>query len=274
MVRPPIMIVLGATGAGKSKLALDLAKKFGGEIINADAMQMYKGLDIATNKVTSGEKAAVKHHALDFLDPLSAKWTVVDFRNHALPIINQLLNKNVMPVICGGTNYYIESLVWKILLHDGESEIDESESGFGSVSSQELYDRLRAVDEERAAETHPNDRRKILRSLRIFESTGVKHSELLRQQRGQDGGHAMGGPLRYPKEQCFAVWVQCEQSILDQRCDSRVDKMIKRGLLKELQDFHDQVNLKRGQNSDDFTVGMFQAIGFKEFNQYLKLTGY
>ena len=77
---PPVVVVLGATGAGKSKLALELAQKFGGEIISADAMQMYKGLDIVTNKVTKQERFLVKHHMIDFLDPMS-KWTVVDFRN-------------------------------------------------------------------------------------------------------------------------------------------------------------------------------------------------
>ena len=79
-VSTPILVVLGATGAGKSRLALELAQKYGGEIINADAMQMYKGLDIITNKVTQKERSAVKHHIIDFLDPLS-KWTIVDFRN-------------------------------------------------------------------------------------------------------------------------------------------------------------------------------------------------
>ena len=77
---PPVVVVLGATGAGKSKLALELAQRFGGEIISADAMQMYKGLDIVTNKVTQEERSLVKHHMIDFLDPMS-KWTVVDFRN-------------------------------------------------------------------------------------------------------------------------------------------------------------------------------------------------
>ena len=85
--KPPVLLVLGATGAGKSKLALELAQKFNGEIISADAMQMYKGLDIITNKVTVEERKLVKHHMIDFLNPLS-KWTVVDFRNMVRHILN------------------------------------------------------------------------------------------------------------------------------------------------------------------------------------------
>ena len=87
--KPPVLLVLGATGAGKSKLALELAQKFNGEIISADAMQMYKGLDIITNKVTVEERKLVRHHMIDFLNPLS-KWTVVDFRNMVRHVFNTL----------------------------------------------------------------------------------------------------------------------------------------------------------------------------------------
>lgn len=106
---------LGATGAGKSQLALELALKFGGEIISADAMQMYRGLDIVTNKVTPQEQDMVRHHMINILDPLCHN-NVVDFRNKALPVVERLLSEGRIPVICGGTNYYIESLLWKILV--------------------------------------------------------------------------------------------------------------------------------------------------------------
>ena len=127
----PIVVILGATGAGKSKLALELAAKYGGEIISADAMQMYKGLDIVTNKViiststhplesifpqvTPEELKLVPHHLINILDPLQTN-TVVDFRNRALPVVERLLREGRIPFICGGTNYYIESLLWKILV--------------------------------------------------------------------------------------------------------------------------------------------------------------
>jgi len=113
--RVPIVVILGATGAGKSKLALELAARFGGEIVNADAMQMYKGLNIVTNKVTAEEQARVPHHAINILEPAASN-TVVDFRNRALPIVERLLREGRIPFICGGTNYYIESLLWKLLV--------------------------------------------------------------------------------------------------------------------------------------------------------------
>jgi len=280
-VPPPVVVVLGATGAGKSKLALELARRFGGEIISADAMQMYKGLDIVTNKVTREEMAAAKHHVIDFLDPLE-KCTVVDFRNKALPIIEGLLKRNVMPIICGGTNYYIESLVWKVLIDqdlsgDTKRKLEDNQSEKGQFldfndtrSSEDLYARLKEVDPERSKELMPSQRRKIVRSLQVLSQTGRKHSDLLSEQRNQVGGGQFGGPLRY--ENTLVIWVQCEQETLDDRCDKRVDKMMERGMLKELDDYHAHYNSVRGAPAD-YTVGIFQSIGFKEFHRYLTMTG-
>lgn len=171
MSRVPVVVVLGATGAGKSKLALEIAQRFGGEIISADAMQMYKGLDIVTNKVTQEERRLVKHHMIDFLDPL-LRTTVVEFRNQASLIIDDLRKRNVMPVICGGTNYYIESLLWQVLVETSANTTESACKRFktsdvddDSMSNSELYERLKEQDPERASQLHPQERRKIVRSL-------------------------------------------------------------------------------------------------------------
>lgn len=278
--KPPVLVVLGATGAGKSQLALELAQKFGGEVISADAMQMYKGLDIVTNKVSQEERSLVKHHMIDFLDPLSIH-TVVDFRNMAVPIVDDLLSRNVIPVICGGTNYYIESLLWKVLVENDpsgcneESQVKRQKLDPTIQDSQEddniptsnLYQRLQEVDPERASEIHRNERRKILRSLQVFDKYKRKHSDILAEQQSQQGGGLLGGPLRYPK--VAVLWVQCDQEVLDQRCNKRVDKMIEQGMVNELEQFHKDFNSKRSE--PDYTVGIFQSIGFKEFHQYLIL---
>ena len=302
----PVLLVLGATGAGKSKLALELAQKFHGEIISADAMQMYKGLDIITNKVTAEERNLVKHHMIDFLDPLS-KWTIIDFRNAALPIINDLRSRSVMPIICGGTNYYIESLIWKILIENeskstevpipikilksddfseeklsksqefsnkaSEAELSDNECDTDtySYSNLELYEKLRNIDPERANDLHSNERRKVIRSLEVYRKHKRTHSELLKEQKSETGGGILGGPLRFDKNELIVLWVQCDQSILDQRCDNRVDKMIKMGMLDELREFHKSFNENRVSihEKTDYTNGIFQSIGFKEFHEYL-----
>jgi len=280
--RVPIVVVLGATGAGKSKLALEIAQKFGGEIISADAMQMYKGLDIVTNKVSPAERKLAKHHMIDFLDPLLQS-TVVDFRNQALPLMDEMRGIGKMPVICGGTNYYIESLLWDVLVKTKDGHTVEpiaakrAKYDNEGLDNLQLYEKLKEIDPERASELHPNERRKIRRSLEVFEEVGKKHSQILEEQR-QNGG-LLGGGLRYPMDQLVIFWVQCEQKTLDQRCDKRVDQMIAEGLLGEMQVFHEEYNKKRVEgaaadeenNSADYTLGIFQSIGFKEFHNYLKL---
>ncbi|KAK7100254.1 tRNA dimethylallyltransferase-like [Littorina saxatilis] len=116
--RVPVVVILGATGTGKSKLSIELGQHFNGEIISADSMQMYKGLDIITNKVTKEEQAQCPHHLLSVLSPLSMNNTVQDFRTLALPIMENLLHENKMAIIVGGTNYYIEALLWNFLIDE------------------------------------------------------------------------------------------------------------------------------------------------------------
>ncbi|XP_037294889.1 tRNA dimethylallyltransferase [Manduca sexta] len=115
--RIPMVIILGATGTGKTKLSLELAQRFEAEIINADSMQVYKGLDIVTAKATPQEREKAPHHLLDILEP-HQMFTVVDFRNRALKIIEDLIDQGKIPLIVGGTNYYIESVVYNILVEE------------------------------------------------------------------------------------------------------------------------------------------------------------
>ncbi|CAL1547642.1 unnamed protein product [Lymnaea stagnalis] len=125
--RLPIVVVLGATGAGKSKLAIEIAKFFGGEIISADSMQLYKGLDIITNKVTEEEQQECPHHMISCLEADHKHYNVVDFRDSALPLIDGLLKRRQLPVIVGGTNYYIESLLWDFLVSKKDYNFEEPE---------------------------------------------------------------------------------------------------------------------------------------------------
>ncbi|GLV32183.1 uncharacterized protein CBL_11860 [Carabus blaptoides fortunei] len=283
--RKPLVVILGSTGTGKTKLSLELAQKFEGEILSADSMQVYTGLDIITAKATKQERSLAQHHLIDIVDPFKA-FTVVDFRNKAIKIIDDLFARNKMPIVVGGTNYYIESLLWKILVDDPGSmpgdvpladcepfnkklRFDaELEDG---VSSLELHKRLQQLDPDMAKRLHPNNRRKILRSLEVLKQRGRRHSDILREQQSSEGGSSLGGPLRYPDSVIF--WLRCDQKILDERLDARVDNMMKLGLVEELTDFHTRYNEQRLQANmpPDYTKGIFQSIGFKEFHEYLIL---
>ncbi|XP_064214736.1 tRNA dimethylallyltransferase isoform X2 [Tribolium castaneum] len=226
-LRLPLVVILGATGSGKTKLSLELAQKFKGEIISADSMQ-----------------------------------------------IENLINKNKLPIIVGGTNYYIESLLWKILIEEPGDHVKALPSRHidHELSSEELHKKLQLLDPAMARRLHPNNKRKILRSLEVLQQKGKPHSQILNEQQGAKGGSATGGPLRFAN--ALILKLECEQETLNERLNNRVDKMMEQGLLQELANFHKLYNENRIKNSEipDYTKGVFQSIGFKEFHSYLTMS--
>ncbi|KAM9685178.1 tRNA dimethylallyltransferase isoform 4-T6 [Trichechus inunguis] len=178
----PLVVILGATGTGKSTLALQLGQRLGGEIVSADSMQVYEGLDIITNKVSAQEQRICQHHMISFVDPLVTNYTVVDFRNKATTLIEDIFARDKIPIVVGGTNYYIESLLWKVLVNTKPREMNtekvidlkvelEKEDGHA------LHKRLSQVDPEMATKLHPHDKRKVASQdyqHGIFQSIGFK----------------------------------------------------------------------------------------------------
>ncbi|XP_028030545.1 tRNA dimethylallyltransferase [Bombyx mandarina] len=339
--RIPMVIILGATGTGKTKLGVELAQKFATEIISADSMQIYKGLDIVTAKASPQEREMAPHHLLDILEPHQF-FTVVDFRNRALKIIDSLIDQKKIPIIVGGTIYYIESIVYQILVEsmddtdallwdksrrkrdldntpntaekiskktndgcggddkmkvkgehpkedeefiritlstdnevkilDAEEEtlkrqLQEDVDNEARFTNTEISEKLRLIDPAMANRLHPNNRRKILRSIEVWLKTGRRHSEILDEQK------VCEGQLRKP-DSTIILWLKCEQDVHDKRLDARVDSMLDAGLIEELLDFHERHNRQRIQDgsSPDYTKGVFQTLGFKEFHDYLMMS--
>ncbi|GAB1288873.1 tRNA dimethylallyltransferase [Apodemus speciosus] len=162
----PLVVILGATGTGKSTLALQLGQRLGGEIVSADSMQVYEGLDIITNKVSAQEQKMCRHHMISFVDPLVTSYTVVDFRNKAAALY--IFARDKIPIVVGGTNYYIESLLWKVLVTTKSPEMGTGKAVDRKVELEkedghELHKRLSQVDPEMAAKLHPHDKRKVAR---------------------------------------------------------------------------------------------------------------
>lgn len=300
----PMVVILGATACGKSKLAIEIARRFGGEIISADSMQVYKGLDIVTNKITIHEQSQAKHHMLNFLDP-TQRYSVVDFRNKSLHIISGLLDQDKLPIIVGGTNYYIESLLWKniTLSHPDDAQTDGTildleagkiqedalhteedledlnkffskpiyGDGFKKIDSEKLWRLLEKIDVKSAHTYHPHDKRRIIRCLQVYQREKRNFSEIFEDLNKSCQSESLGGPLRFDKT--CVLWLRCDNDILDKILDERIDEMIGRGLIAELEKFHEDYNKQRLKDGvePEYDKGIFQSIGFKEFHRYLTL---
>lgn len=319
----PLVVVFGATACGKSKLAIQLARRFGGEIISADSMQVYSGLDIVTNKVTNEERQQAKHHLIDFLEP-HKQFSVSDFRNKALPIIDDLRARDKLPIVVGGTNYYIESVIWKNFILGPISETMTAKRNFDEAQttssddeddtvvdlerkqaaqadykiteedldnpdrffSKKIYQNslmhldhkklwmlLEKVDPRSAHYIHMNDKRKVIRYLQIIQERKKSYSDILDDINRTDSDQtSLGGSLRY--DPTCVLWLDFpEIETLNRVMDERVDLMISRGLLKELEQFHKEYNEQRIRNNEvpNYKQGIFQSIGFKEFHNYLTL---
>ncbi|TKY67099.1 tRNA dimethylallyltransferase 2 [Spatholobus suberectus] len=188
--RPKVVVITGPTGSGKSKLAVDLASHFPVEVINADSMQVYRGLDVLTNKLPLSHQNGVPHHLLGTISP-NVEFTAKAFRDSAIPIIDDILAPNHLPVIVGGTNYYIQALVSPFLLDDFAEDMDESclsdlpgatrsENSFIAENdgSNNSYDLLKDMDPVAANRIHPNNHRKINQYISLYTRSGVLPSKI------------------------------------------------------------------------------------------------
>ncbi|KNB42321.1 tRNA dimethylallyltransferase [Blastocystis sp. subtype 4] len=245
MIRKKAVFIVGTTGVGKTKLSIQLAHKYDGEVINADAMQMYKGLSVATAKATLEEREGIPHHLLDFVDP-QTDITIHEFHDKAVKTISL---EGKLPIIVGGTHYYIQSLIWDSLLDGTEIPVPKKDS-LDALTTEELYARLQAIDPNNPH--HPNQRKRILSDLRLYELTGTVPS-MLRKEKNK---------LRDNEEKLdnVIVWLSCRDDVLHERLDKRVDSMVMHGMLEENVRFVNQYI-----KTSDVSRGVWQAIGLKEF---------
>ena len=264
-----LVVILGATGTGKTDLSLRIAQKFNGEIINADSMQIYKSLDILTNKPTQLEFDSCRHHLFNVFKP-NEQSNVFEFQQMALSLINQIHSRGNLPILVGGTHCYIDSVLFHYLISTNQQTADESMPVIACSSEAEdptnMRSLLKKVDSISASTIHPNDSRKTIRALEVFYKTGRPLSEHISEQKQESGMESPTGPLRF--EDPCVVWVDCERPTLYDRIDGRVDKMIHKGLLQEVKDFYVSEYLKSPE--DMKSRGLLQSIGFKEWLPYLE----
>lgn len=174
MLKPKVIVIAGPTASGKTALSIELAKKINGEIVSADSMQVYKDMNIGTAKATKEEMQGIKHYLIDFLSP-EERYTVSNFKADAENAINEIIQKGKIPIICGGTGLYIDSVVFGIEYQDMEFDRDYRDYLMKKAETpeglNELYREALKIDEKATLKISSNDKKRIVRILEIFKST-------------------------------------------------------------------------------------------------------
>lgn len=246
-----VVVICGPTASGKTALSVELAKELDAEIISADSMQIYKGMDIATAKPSISERDGIPHHLMDFLDPCEA-FSVADYVRLAREKISDIAARGRLPMIVGGTGLYISSLINNIQFEESECDYAYREQ-LRQLAAEKgngyLMDMLKEIDPETAASLHENNQSRVIRALEVYKVTGKTMSQTQRESRAEPS----------PYESCM-IALDYERSQLYDRINKRVDIMLEGGLLEEAREFYSR---------EDYPTAA-QAIGYKELLPYLK----
>ena len=248
-----MLIISGPTAVGKSDLSLELCKKLDGEVINADSMQVYRGMDIGTAKLMPEERSGIVHHLIDICDP-SESFDVVRFQTEAKKCINDITSRGKIPVLVGGTGFYIQAVLYDIDFSSEEpdeklrSELLAFSEKHGALA---LHKKLEEIDSDSAKAIHPNNIKRVIRALEFYYTTNTPISEHNTEQKQKVS----------PYNFLYAV-LTCERQKLYDRIDKRVDMMIEAGLVSEVKSLIDQ-----GVTSE---MTSMQGLGYKEIAAYIE----
>lgn len=252
MTKKPLVVLTGPTAVGKTKMSIALAKALDGEIISADSMQVYRHMDIGSAKIRPEEMEGVSHHLIDVLEPVE-EFHVVKFKEMAVQVLAEVYKRGHIPILVGGTGFYIQALLYDIDFTQGDQDISyrtELEQYAEEYGAAALHDRLKAIDPESAERIHAHNVKRVIRALEFYEQTGTpisKHNETERQK---------ASPYQ------FAYFVLNDaREQLYARINARVDTMMRDGLVEEVR------NLKESGCTRDL-VSM-QGLGYKEILEYL-----
>ena len=249
----PLIIITGPTAAGKTNLSVRLARAIGGEIISADSMQVYRHMDIGSAKITEEEKRGVPHYLIDVLNP-DEEFNVAVFQKMARDAVNTIYSHGNIPIVTGGTGFYIQALLYDIDFTDNgeDSSIREELELLGREKGGEyLHDLLHKIDPDAAGEIHPNNKKRVIRAIEFFRQTGEQISEHNRREREKSSPYNF---LYYT--------VNMDRETLYQRIDRRVDLMMEQGLVEEVKKLK-EMGCTRNMVS-------MQGLGYKEILDYLQ----
>ena len=250
--KKPLVILTGPTAVGKTALSIKLASEIGGEIISADSMQVYRQMDIGSAKIKPEEMDGIPHHLIDILEP-EEEFNVCLFEKLALEAMEQIYERGHIPVVVGGTGFYIQALLYQIDFTE-----EETDTAFRNKlwqlgeekGNHYLHELLRKVDPESAEEIHENNRKRVIRALEFYENSGKPISTHNKEQRQKTSAY----------NSCYFVLTD-DRKKLYERIESRVDQMLSKGLVDEVRTLKE-----RGCNASMVSM---QGLGYKEILEYL-----
>lgn len=248
-----IIVIVGPTAVGKTYVSVELAKKLNTEIISADSMQIYKGMNVGTAKITEEEKQGIIHHMIDIVSP-DEEYSVSEFKNDAEKIIDRLTDENKIPVIVGGSGLYVNSLIYDLDFGNAKSNKklrDYYTYYYKEHGEDALYDKLMRIDPDAAEKIHKNNVKRVIRALEVYDITGMKFSELNTDIRKASN-----------KYDCILIGLSMERKVLYERINQRVDEMLSNGLIDEVNSL-----IEKGYGKN--LVSM-RGIGYKEIVEHLE----
>ena len=251
-MKRPLIILTGPTAVGKTKASIGLARAINGEIISADSMQVYKYMDIGSAKIKSEEMEGIKHYLVDVLEP-DDEFHVVKFQQMAKQAMEEIYAKGKIPIIVGGTGFYIQAVLYDIDFTENQADTSYREmlERLALEKGAEcIHNMLRDVDSASAEAIHTNNVKRVIRALEFYHQTGEKISEHNEQERAKLS----------PYDYCYFV-LNDEREVLYERIDRRIDQMLEEGLLQEVQALKD-----KGYTKDMVSM---QGLGYKEILDYL-----
>ena len=247
-----LIIILGPTATGKSQISIQIAKSFNGEIINCDSIQVYKGFDIGTDKLSPEKWEGIPHHLLDFVDP-TTQFNAAKFIKLASKTAEVILEKGKLPIVTGGTGLYLKALVEGLFPEEKKNRSlrEELDAEWTDRGSESMWEELKTIDPEYAQNTGKHDKIRIVRALEVFRTTGIPFSK------------------HFPETQSLVsdfyilkIGLKLERDILNQRIENRVDMMFSKGIIDEV-----RMLLASGVSSSS---PPFRALGYKYVLQFLQ----
>lgn len=244
-----LIVIIGPTAVGKTKLSIELAKRVNGEIISGDSMQIYKGMDIGTAKIKKEEMEGIPHHLIDMKEPTES-FSAAEFQKLVRPLISDIQKRSKMPMIVGGTGLYIQSVLYDYQFTDADVNKElrlKLEQRANEIGAYALHEELKQIDPASAKKIHPNNVRRVIRALEIYYGAGIKMSEM---HENADEGMLYDALL---------IGLTMKRDILYDRINHRVDLMVEEGLIDEVKALYQQ-GIRHCQS--------IQAIGYKELYEY------